>query len=116
MSDMPLASQNPEESCSQFSDEFINFWVPVIRKLRETTQFASVSMLPSMNKCVEIINDNLKEWESKKLKEVSVISNADIFNACMTYRHDFGLFPHEEQKQLKSEAKAWFLAWQRSLK
>lgn len=54
--DKKLVSQNPEkEMNSPYTDGFVNFWVPTIRKFRESVQWAGIQMLPSMNECLEII-------------------------------------------------------------
>ena len=62
---MDIVSANMEERKSNHSDEFINFWVPVIRRLRETKQWAGINMYPSMNECVEIVASALHNWESQ---------------------------------------------------
>jgi len=63
---MKIVSQNPEERCSKYDDEFVNYWVPVIRKLRETTQFAGSQLLPSMNDCLDIMDLALKTYKKQQ--------------------------------------------------
>lgn len=62
---MDIVPSNMERrSCH--SDDFINFWVPIIRKMRETTQWAGINFYPSMNDCVEIVAGALKDWAEKQ--------------------------------------------------
>lgn len=42
-------------------------------------------------------------------------SSMDVWNACMSYRHDFGLLPDAEQKALEFEAREWLRAWGHTL-
>jgi len=42
-------------------------------------------------------------------------SCSDVWNACMSYRHDFGLLPDAEQKTLEFEAREWLRAWGHTL-
>lgn len=35
----------------------------------------------------------------------------DVWNACLSYRHDAGLLPDDERQALECEAKAWLRAW-----
>jgi hypothetical protein len=67
---MQITSQNLEEKKSKFSDEFVNYWVPVIRKFRETTQWAGMQMQPSMNECVDILERAIHTWEMKIIIEL----------------------------------------------
>ena len=63
-----ITSQNPEEHevIGKYSDDFVNFWVPVIRKFRETTQFAGFLITPSMNECLDIMSDALKDFSNNE--------------------------------------------------
>lgn len=38
-------------------------------------------------------------------------SNIDLYNVCMSYRHDFGLLTEKEQNNIRVEAKEWLEAW-----
>ena len=60
---MEITSQNLEETKSKYDDNFVNYWVPVIRKLREKHQFASLQMSISMNECLAIFSKALSKWE-----------------------------------------------------
>jgi len=42
-------------------------------------------------------------------------SGSDIYNACISYRHDFGLLPIEEQTRIRNEAVGWLRAWGHTL-
>lgn len=50
---------------------------------------------------------NLPEIKTIKLKELTA---AQINSACLSYRHDFGLLPIEEQNLLRNQCKWWFEA------
>ena len=39
----------------------------------------------------------------------------DVWNACLSYRHDFGLLPDADQKALEFEAREWLRAWGHTL-
>jgi len=39
----------------------------------------------------------------------------DVWNACVSYRLDFGLLPDAEQKKLEVEARGWLRAWGHTL-
>jgi hypothetical protein len=38
-----------------------------------------------------------------------------VYNACLSYRHDFGLLSVEDRKIVAFEAKEWLRAWQKTL-
>ena len=40
-----------------------------------------------------------------------VPSHNDLYNACVSYRHDFGLLSYDEQTRVRDEALYWFQAW-----
>ena len=42
-------------------------------------------------------------------------SGMDVRNACMSYRHDFGLLPDAEKKELEFDAREWLRAWGHTL-
>lgn len=42
-------------------------------------------------------------------------SGMDVWNACMSYRHDFGLLQAADQKALECEAREWLRAWAHAL-
>jgi hypothetical protein len=35
----------------------------------------------------------------------------EVYNACMNYRHDFGLLSEAEKQQIVFEAREWLSAW-----
>ena len=39
----------------------------------------------------------------------------DVWNACMSYRHDFGLLTYAEQRAIEFEAREWLRAWGHTL-
>ncbi len=39
----------------------------------------------------------------------------EINDACLFFRHDYGLLNSEEQKNLRFEAQEWLSAWKKSL-
>jgi len=41
-------------------------------------------------------------------------TEAQIDDACMWYRHDFGLFNEEEKKIARFHATEWLLAWRKA--
>lgn len=42
-------------------------------------------------------------------------SHADLYNACMSYRHDFGLLSFDEQARVRDQALYWLRAWGHTL-
>jgi hypothetical protein len=38
-------------------------------------------------------------------------TEAEVCEACLNYRHDFGLMNEEERKKLAFQAREWLLAW-----
>jgi hypothetical protein len=36
---------------------------------------------------------------------------SEINDACLSYRHDFGLLSEDEKKKLRFIAKEWLIAW-----
>lgn len=42
-------------------------------------------------------------------------SGSDIYNACLSYRHDFGLLTIDEQSRIRNEAVGWLRAWGHTL-
>ena len=38
-------------------------------------------------------------------------SHVDLYNVCMTYRHDYGLLSLDEQLRIRNEAVCWLQAW-----
>jgi hypothetical protein len=38
-------------------------------------------------------------------------TNEEVRNACMNYRHDFGLLSEVESDKMMFEAKEWLRAW-----
>ena len=50
----------------------------------------------------------IKEKKMKNKHEQLInLSEDDLKNICLSYRHDFGLLSHKEQENLKFEAKEW---------
>lgn len=43
-------------------------------------------------------------------------TNAEIVDACISYRHDFGLLSSAKQNTCKFIAKEWLIAWQKQMK
>lgn len=41
-------------------------------------------------------------------------SPLEIYNTCLSFRHDFGLLPKEEQLKTHNEALWWYEAWQKT--
>ena len=41
------------------------------------------------------------------------VTNRMIDSACMSYRHNFGILPLDEQNRMRIEAKEWFRAWEK---
>src|SRR5690606_22494577 len=48
-------------------------------------------------------------------ERVAEPTQAQIDDACMWYRHDFGLLDDEEREHMRSQARAWFGAWGKAL-
>lgn len=42
-------------------------------------------------------------------------TNAQVFDACLSYRHDFGLMSDEGRRNVKVEARAWQYAWHKTI-
>ncbi len=42
-------------------------------------------------------------------------TDAQLNDACLWFRHDFGLLSEHEKKKVRFEAKEWFSAWQKAL-
>ena len=38
-------------------------------------------------------------------------TDAEAYSACMYMRHDFGLLPSHERKELMFEARLWLISW-----
>jgi hypothetical protein len=51
--------------------------------------------------------------ELSKLLGIVVPDSApqEVYNACMNYRHDFGLLSEAEKQQIVFEAREWLSAW-----
>jgi hypothetical protein len=43
------------------------------------------------------------------------VTGRDIHDACMSYRHDYGILPAEAQEQLREEAINWLLIWGKTI-
>lgn len=43
------------------------------------------------------------------------VTDAQINDACLSFRHDFGLLPPEEQLELRVIAKSWLEAWGKAI-
>ena len=41
-------------------------------------------------------------------------SPEEVLDACLSYRHDFGLMAKQQQEVIKNDAKAWLQAWQKT--
>lgn len=67
-----LTSQNPEEqeTIGEYTDEFVNYWVPIIRKFRETSQFLGFEVTTNMNECLDIMAEAIKKAPEKVLKDI----------------------------------------------
>ena len=61
----------------------------------------------------------LKRWRGHKVRSTSLLafepSHPDLYNACMSYRHDFDLMPDAERKAIEFEAREWLRAWGHTL-
>ena len=61
----------------------------------------------------------LKRWRGHKVRSTSLLafepSHADLYNACLSYRHDFGLLSFDEQTRVRDEALYWLRAWGHTL-
>lgn len=42
-------------------------------------------------------------------------SPVQLFDACLYYRHDFGMLGDEEREKVELEAKEWYYAWQKAM-
>lgn len=42
-------------------------------------------------------------------------SERQLNDACLSFRHDFGLLPVEERETVKFQAREWLIAWQKSI-
>jgi len=47
-------------------------------------------------------------------KEINSTVKINIDQACQNYRHDFGILPEEEKKEIRAIAKDWLVAWQKT--
>ena len=43
----------------------------------------------------------------QKHEKLINLTDKDLWNICLSYRHDFGLLSYREKKNLKLEAKEW---------
>ena len=57
----------------------------------------------------------MEEVEPAKENKLGEPSNEDVFNACMSYRHDFGLLDSNEQARVRDYALRWLHAWRKTL-
>ena len=61
----------------------------------------------------------LKRWRGHKVRSTSLLafdpSHSDLYNACLSYRHDFGLLSFDEQTRVRDEALYWLRAWGHTL-
>jgi len=48
-------------------------------------------------------------------EDVREPTDAQVNDACMWYRHDFGLLDDEEKKHVRFQARGWFRAWGKAL-
>ena len=59
------------------------------------------------------------ETAPRKVRSTSLLafepSHADLYNACLSYRHDFGLLSFDEQTRVRDEALYWLRAWGHTL-
>jgi len=44
-----------------------------------------------------------------------VASNAQLYDACLSYRHDFGLMDEKERRQLLQQASSWLKVWRHTI-
>lgn len=61
----------------------------------------------------------LKQWMKRRYAVASTAllerdpTAAEAASACMYFRHDFGLLPSHERKELMFEAELWLIAWKK---
>jgi hypothetical protein len=61
----------------------------------------------------------LKQWMNRRhaVASTSLLerepTSAEAYSACMYWRHDFGLLPSHERKELMFEAELWLIAWKK---
>jgi hypothetical protein len=54
-------------------------------------------------------------WLKRKVRLLDFEpSRLDVYNACLSYRHDFGLLDPIERQQIQEEALSWLRAWQKT--
>ena len=63
----------------------------------------------------EIVGETTSGTENKPGR-FNEPTTADVYDACMSYRHDFGLMSDEERVKLAFEAKEWLRAWRHAVK
>lgn len=67
-----------------------------------------------------LIMDFFNKEEALKTKLEILTENVfkphpeDLHNACMYFRHDYGLMKPEEQENLRWQAKEWLYAWSKA--
>ena len=61
----------------------------------------------------------LKQWMKRRHSVASTgllerePTDAEAYGACMYFRHDFGLLPSHERKELMFVAELWLIAWKK---
>lgn len=61
----------------------------------------------------------LKQWMKRRHSVASTgllerePTDAEAYDACMYFRHDFGLLPSHERKELMFVAELWLIAWKK---
>jgi hypothetical protein len=92
------------KDCNEYEIEALS----VIPHGSEHTSYTAVIIgkfpLREQEKRVENI-DTYKENEP---------SPEEVLDACLSYRHDFGLMAKQQQEVIKNDAKAWLQAWQKT--
>ena len=59
----------------------------------------------------------LKQWMKRRNADASTSllerepTDAEAYSACMYMRHDFGLLPSHERKEMMFESRLWLISW-----
>ena len=70
---------------------------------------------PSILEAIKEAHEEIQLIKEEPAKEKLVVpSHEELFNACMSYRHDFGLLSFDEQTIVRDHALRWLRAWRKA--
>ena len=82
-----------------------------MRALKQKMVEASMLGIVTDFEYIRSIEAKLKEKNSGVQPAREPLTEAAYYNACLSYRHDFGLMPDEDRQKLIFEAKEWARAF-----